>query len=168
MRSLVTLVLAASCAGTAPAPITPPAPTALARLEASRDLDGKFVGTTDAPATIVVMLASWCEHCRAELPVLQATASAHHVRVFAVNYRGHEEYDHRGNSAAMRTFAARAPWLRIVPIDDDVFSELGSPPLIPMIFVYDHAGALVTTFDRRSHEPPTGDEIAAVLAKLGA
>jgi len=167
MRALATLVLLVGCATAEPVPpIAPAAPTAFAQLEASRDLDGAVVGHTDAP-TIVVMLASWCEHCKAELHELDAIRS-HHVRLLGVNYRGHEEYDHRGSSSAIRAFAQGTPWLRIVPIGDDLFDALGGPPLIPTIYVYDRAGSLVETFDRRQRTPPSHDELVRLLARLGA
>ena len=58
------------------------------------------------------------------------------------------------------------PWLRVVPIDDDLFAALGRPALIPSLYVYDRRGALVATFDRRDRTPPTADELDALLAKL--
>jgi thiol-disulfide isomerase/thioredoxin len=171
MRALFALVFVTStawgCATAEPVPaIAPAAPTVLAQLEASADLDGVVVGHADTP-TIVVVLASWCEHCKAELHELDAIRS-HPVRLIGVNYRGHEEYDHRGNSVAIRAFAQGTPWLRIVPIDDAMFDALGRPPLIPTIYIYDRAGALVQTFDRRQRTPPSHDELVGLLARLGA
>jgi thiol-disulfide isomerase/thioredoxin len=166
MRALPVAVVLASCA-TPKAAVAPAAPTALAQLEASADLDGAPVGTSDAPATVVVVLASWCEHCRAELAELDAVR-AHHVRLLGVSYRGHEEYDHRGGSAAIRAFAHATPWLRIVPIDDAMFDALGRPPLIPAIYVFDRSGKLVQTYDRRERAPPDRGELAALLQRLGA
>jgi thiol-disulfide isomerase/thioredoxin len=140
----------------------------MARIEASRDLDGAAVGPSDAPATIVIVFASWCPHCKDELRVLDAVRSAHRVRVLGVNYREHEDYDGRGGPAAVRAFARDVPWLRVVPIGDDVFAQLGSPPLIPTLFVYDHAGALIATFDRRDRPAPDRAELDALLAHLGS
>ena len=165
MRTLLVLVVGMACTST-PAPIAPSAPTALAQLEASRDLDGVVVGHGETP-TVVVVLASWCEHCKAELRELDAIR-AHHVRLIGVDYRGHEEYDHRGGADAIRAFARATPWLRIVPVDDTLFDALGRPPLIPTIYVYDRAGALVQTFDRRQRTPPDRAELAALLERLGA
>jgi len=85
-----------------------------------------------------------------------------------VNYRGHEEYDHRGNSIAVRAFADRTPWLRVVPIDDAVFMALGSPAQIPTMYIFDRTGALVETYDRHVRKPPSRDELVAALARLGA
>jgi thiol-disulfide isomerase/thioredoxin len=167
MRALFALVLLASCATAKPVPaVAPAAPSAFAQLEASADLDGAVVGHTDTP-TIVVMLASWCEHCKAELHELDAIR-ARRVRLIGVNYRGHEEYDHRGNSAAIRAFAQATPWLRIVPIDDALFDAFGSPPLIPTIYIFDRAGTLVQTFDLRQRTSPRHDELVGLLARLGA
>jgi thiol-disulfide isomerase/thioredoxin len=167
MRALVAAVLFAGCAsGEVPTqPVRPAAPGVLAQLEASRDLDGLVVGHADAP-TFVVVLASWCEHCKAELPELDALKSR--ARIVAVNYRGHEEYDHRGNSEAIRAFAHATPWLRIVPIGEELFGALGRPALIPTIYVYDRAGALVQTYDRRQRAMPNRDELSTLLHRLGA
>jgi thiol-disulfide isomerase/thioredoxin len=165
MRAVLIAVLLAGCAADAPRAIPPAAPTALAQLEASRDLDGVVVGHADAP-TLVVVLASWCEHCKAELPELGAMRTR--ARIVAVNYRGHEEYDHRGNSEAIRAFAHTTPWLRVVPIGDELFDAFGRPALIPTIYVFDRGGTLVQTYDRRQRTMPGRDELAALLARLGA
>jgi thiol-disulfide isomerase/thioredoxin len=164
MRVLVMTVLLTLVGCPAPeptTPIAPPAASVLAQIEASRDLDGAQIGTAPTSATIVVLLASWCEHCKAELPELAALRD---VRVVAVNYRGHEEYDHRGSSDAIRAFAKTQPWLRIVPIGEELFSALGRPPLIPTVFVFDRAGTLVHTYDRRERTMPDRAELAELLA----
>src|SRR6185503_18810083 len=96
------LVLLAECA-TAPAPVQPPPPnppaapaptpagTPLAQLEASRDLDNAVIGAAHTP-TVVMSLASWCEHCRAELEVFDhVRVHVPRVRWLGLNYKGHEE-----------------------------------------------------------------------------
>jgi thiol-disulfide isomerase/thioredoxin len=142
----------------------------LAAIEASNDLDGGGIGKSDAHATVVVVFASWCEHCHRELEILAQLRPAHAaMRVVGVNYRGHEEYDHRGNPVALRRYiAAHAPWIRVVPADDKLFETLGSPPKVPTIFVYDRNGRLVTTYDRRERDEPDASELEALLEKLGA
>lgn len=111
------------------------------------------------------MFASWCGHCRDELPALEALAERHRdVRVLGINYRGHEEYGQRGGPAAVRAFVAElAPWLRVVPADDRLWGALGRPPLVPTIFVFDRTGALTRAFDRRRDPLPT---LAALEAAL--
>lgn len=161
MRALLVAVVLTGCAATS----RPPAASGVvAQLAASRDLDGVLVGASDRP-TLVVVFASWCPHCKEEFVELEALR-AHHVRLLGVNYRGHEEYDHRGNSAAVRAFAARTPWLRVVPVDDALFAALGSPPLIPSIYVFDRTGALVAAYSRKDRTPPDRAELAAVIDKL--
>jgi len=144
--------------------------TTLGTLEAMPDLDGKPVGASPAKATIVVLFASWCVHCSHELATLDALRAAHpQLRILGVNYKGHEEYDHRGNAGAVRAYVlANAPWLRVVPCDDGLYSQLGSPPKIPTLFVYDGSGALVETFDRRERPEPSADELEPLLHRLGA
>ena len=88
-------------------------------------------------------------------------------RVIGLNYRPHEEYDQRGNAEAVRDFvAANAPWLVVVPADDTLFTAIGRPPKVPTMFVYDGAGQLVTTFDRRQRPPASEAELEAALAAI--
>lgn len=172
MRRFAVAVLLASCATAQPTPSivppsAPPSTHVLASIEASHDLDGVVVGPSTAP-TIVIVFASWCEHCRDELAVL-APMRGEDVRILGVNYKGHEDYEARGSAVAVRAFVHdRASWLRVVPIDDDVFAELGRPPQIPTMFVYDRHGTLVATFDRRARTPPSRAELETLLAKLRA
>ena len=165
MRAFAVLALMA-CASQTPPPAAPaPVPTALARLEASRDLAGTPFGHADTP-TVAIVFASWCEHCKAELGELDAVRARHpNVRLLGVNYRGHEEYDRRGSSSAVAAFAARTPWLRVIPIGDDVWNALGSPPVIPTVYVYDSRGALIKVFDRRVHTPDR-TELETLLSRL--
>jgi len=162
MRWLVGAVVLVACA-TAPAPPVPAKPGVLAQLEASPDLDGTIVGHAETP-TIVIVFASWCPHCKAELGELEPLRTR--ARLIGANYRGHEDYANRGSPAAVRAFAAHTPWLRVVPIDDAVFGALGSPPQIPSIYVFDQRGALVATYSRKERPPPDRVELAAVLDKL--
>jgi thiol-disulfide isomerase/thioredoxin len=183
MRALVIAVLAAACARpvastptsgattTAPVPTpasttpasTTPASTTLAQLEASRDLDGQMVGASDAPATVVVVMASWCSACRAEIAMFDRLRAAHpHVRWLAVNYKQHEEYDRRGDSQAIRAFAQKVPWLRVVPADDALYSAVGRPSKIPTVLVF-RGQKLVARFDRSERAAPDQDELADLL-----
>jgi len=169
MLRIAVLTLALFCCAPAPRHAVS-ASGALATLEAMPDLDGKPVGASPANATIVVVFASWCEHCHNELATLDSLRAAHpQLRILGVNYRGHEEYDHRGGADAVRAYvAANAPWLRVVPCDDGLYSELGSPPKIPTLFVYDATGGLVEIFDRRERPEPTAAELEPLLRRLGA
>lgn len=155
-----------STQGTAP-PRHRPAPLSL--VESARDLDGALVGATGAPATLVVSFASWCVPCKNALAMIGALRERHpRVRIIGVNYVRHEEYASRGSSDAVRAYVRdSAPWLRVVPIGDDVFQALGRPPKVPTMFVFDRAGLLVETFDRRAREMPDATELAALFARLG-
>ena len=174
-RLLVVLALALpACGPAAPGPLTAAAPRrpTLAAVEAAADLDGAPVGAL-APgqrATIAVVFASWCEHCRDEMPVLAAVAGRHpEVRVLGINYRAHEEYDGRGDAAAVRAFVReRAPWLRVVPADEPVWASLGAPPKVPTVLVFDADGRLARAFDRRTDPIPTEADLEAALTALGA
>jgi len=168
--AVVVLAGLVACGGPPAAPrATPSAPTPphLVAIEAAPDLDGVPVGAlpADQRATLVIVFASWCTHCRDELPVLALLHDERpDVRMLGLNYRAHEEYDGRGDAAAVRALVATdAPWLRVVPADDAVWASLGRPPKVPTLFVFDRDGALVRTFDRRSDAIPTLDELRATL-----
>jgi thiol-disulfide isomerase/thioredoxin len=150
-------------------PAAPPARhAAFTLLEASPDLDARVVGPSPAPATIAIVFASWCGHCRNELAALDRVRAAHPAtRVVGVNYRGHEEYAGRGGDSALRAYVAEhAPWLRVVPAGEALFSALGRPPKVPTIYIYDRAGALVARYDRRDGPLPGEAELAALLRGL--
>jgi thiol-disulfide isomerase/thioredoxin len=167
VRALVVVLLLVGC----PAPERPQAPpTTLSLIEATADLDGKVLGPSTARATIVVLMASWCGHCRAQLVQLAEIRARHPLaRIVGVNYKGHEEYDDRGNAQQLRTYVGEhVPWLRVVPADERLFDALGRPPFVPAVWVYSARGELVQFYDRREREPPTAAEIEALLARLGA
>jgi len=164
LRSAVVAVFLAGACGPAPSSTRHMQPSALGALEAARDLDGAVVGPADG-ATVVVVFASWCSHCRDELPVLaELRVRRPDIRIVGLNYRGHEEYDGRGDAAAVRAFVAElAPWLRVVPADEALWTALGRPPKVPTLYVFAAGGALVRTFDRRNQAAPSYDELAAAI-----
>ncbi len=166
MKALALIVLAA-CATTAP--VSRPVDRGqLAKIEASVDTAGTPVGTSEG-ATLVIVFASWCGHCHAELEVLAKLRPAHPaLRVLGVNYRGHEEYKERGSSDAVQSYVAtHAPWLRVVPADDALFSALGSPPKIPTLYVFDRSGTLVQVYSRTERAMPDGEELGKLLRRIG-
>ncbi|MBX3162536.1 MAG: TlpA family protein disulfide reductase [Deltaproteobacteria bacterium] len=172
MVRLVVLTFLIACAprpAPAPAP-PPPRPSGpLALVEATADLDGARIGPLGTGrATVLVVFASWCPHCQVELDVLGELRARHTgVRILGVNYVGHEEYKGRGNALAVRAYLAEhAPWLRVVPADDELFAALGRPPKIPTIYIYDRTGALAAKFDRRERPQPTAAELEEILARL--
>ena len=169
MRALVVAVIAAGCAAQPVAPQATPsttpasaAPSTLAQLEASRDLDGNLVGASSVP-TVVIVMASWCRACREELALFDQLRSAHpHVRWLAVNYKQHEEYDRRGNASAIAALAHEVPWLRVVPAEEALYIAIGRPTKIPTVLVF-RDRALVARFDRSERAAPSQDELDALL-----
>ena len=169
MRWLFGLFLLVACAAHPQQRISPPAPGALALVETATDLAGKPIGASPAHSTVVIVLASWCEHCAAEIATLDTLRKLHpDLRIIGVSYHEHENYDHRGNPEALRRYAGNHSWLPIVLADDALFEALGSPPMIPAVFVFDHAGGLIGHFDRRTSAEPNRREIEDVLARAGA
>ncbi|MEO8706304.1 MAG: TlpA disulfide reductase family protein [Kofleriaceae bacterium] len=160
--------LIVACGALPPPTLRPSNTTQLAAIEASQDLDGVVVGKGSEHATIVVVFASWCPHCHDELAILaKLRPSQPALRVIGVNYRAHEEYDHRGNPQAVRAYVAQyAPWLRVVPADDQLYAVLDRPEKIPTMYVYDRRGALVARYDRRERAMPDATELREVLRRL--
>jgi thiol-disulfide isomerase/thioredoxin len=147
---------------------TPAAPT-VALLDRARDLDGVEVGPmTEGKATIAIVFASWCGHCRDELRELAVLrAERTDIRYLGVNYVAHEEYDGRGNAAAVRAMRDDlAPWLRVIPADETLWTHLGRPPKVPTLYVFDRNGALAKTYDRRTDALPTFDELDRLISSL--
>ncbi len=149
---------------------TRPAPPTAALLERAADLDGVVIGALapDQRATVAIVFASWCGHCRDEIRELEILRADHpDVRIVGVNYVAHEEYDGRGDVAAVRAFVAdRAPWMRVIPADEAMWTLLGRPPKVPTLFVFDRQGALARTYDRRVDPLPTFQDLAVVIAAL--
>ncbi len=171
LAGALVLAIVAACSGTPATAAHPLHRTGpLAVLETSRDLDGALVGTSEARATVVFVFASWCGNCHHELAILARLRPAHPgMRVLGVNYGGHEDYAARGSSSAVRRYVAEhAPWLTVIPADEPLFALLGRPPKVPTMFIYDRAGTLVETYDRRDRALPDAGELAAILRRLGA
>jgi thiol-disulfide isomerase/thioredoxin len=185
--SAAVLCALVACAQPVPVAVTPAPPPiarraapvplavqdgALDALDAAATITGARVADV-APrgaATIVVVFASWCGHCREELATIDGVRARHPgLRTLGVSYRAHEEYDGNGDAARVRAYVdEHAPWLVVVPVDEPVFTALGRPPKVPTIYVYDAAGELVDVYDRRARPPPTAAELDALLTRLGA
>lgn len=172
-RVALLLLLLAGCPATTsvPPPPPPPAPAPalhVSTLEAATDLDGHPIGglALGERATIAMVFASWCGHCQDEMLVLGALRERHpEVRFLGVNYRAHEEYDGRGDAAAVRRFVAeRGTWLRVIPADEALWSALGRPPKVPTLYVFAADGTLVRSYDRRVDALPTLADLEAALA----
>ncbi len=155
--------------GGARATTTAPAPPTVALLDGARDIDGQVVGPAGAEkATIAIVFASWCGHCKdelRELAVLRAERSD--VRYLGINYVAHEEYDGRGDAAAVRAMRDDlAPWLQVIPADEALWTRLGRPTKVPTLYVFDRHGVLARTYDRRFDAIPRFDELDRLIASL--
>lgn len=161
--TLLLLGMLLSCGPLPAEPATPPPASAWAQLAGARTLDGDVVGAAPGRATVAVVFASWCGHCHDLLAELAPLAARGDVRFLGVNFRHHEEYDRRGDSAQVRRFAAAVPWVAVVPADEPLWRALGAPSLVPTMYVFDDAGALRAVYDRRERTMPRADEVAALL-----
>jgi thiol-disulfide isomerase/thioredoxin len=166
IRLVVLAIVLAACAPFAP-PTSAPRPDAWSVLESSRDLDGQVVGDPMGRKTVAIVFASWCEHCHETMAALASLRARPDVRIVGVNFRWQEEYDARGDAAAVRAYVSReAPWMRVVPGDEHLWSALGAPPKVPTIYVYDASGRLAAVYDRRARPSPEEPELAALLDRL--
>lgn len=167
MRAVVVLLLLA-LSGCGAMYASGEEPSAWQQFTASPDLDGAVVGASPGQATIAMVFASWCGHCRREVGELEELLSRRQdVRVIGVSFRHHEEYDQRGDSAAVRAFVRdQAPWMRVIPGDRALWRSLGAPTFVPAVYVFDRAGALVASYDRKDRDPPDADELDALLTRL--
>jgi thiol-disulfide isomerase/thioredoxin len=172
VRFAAVLVLSACATSSSPPPPArpaPPPPPTVALLDAAQDIDGVVVGpAAGEKATIAIVFASWCGHCRTELrelAVLRAERSD--IRYLGINYVQHEEYDGRGDAAAVRVMRDDlAPWLRVVPADEALWTRLGRPTKVPTLYIFDRHGTLAKTYDRRVDALPTFDELDRVVSAL--
>lgn len=164
--------MVAGLAACGPGPARGPPPlrseTTLGLIEARTDLDGARIGVSTAPATLAFVFASWCSHCHEHLAELATLRAAHpRTRILGVSYRGHEEYDGRGNPTAVRAYLAKhAPWLRVLPADEVLFAALGRPRFVPTLYIFDARGALVVRYDRGAEPLPSAAALGVVLTRL--
>jgi len=141
----------------------------VALLDRAMDIDGLVVGPlAEGKATVAIVFASWCGHCRNELRELAVLrAERTDVRYLGINYVAHEEYDGRGDSAAVRAMRDDlAPWMRVIPADETLWTQLGRPPKVPTLYIFDRHGTLAKTYDRRVDPLPTFDELDRLIASL--
>jgi thiol-disulfide isomerase/thioredoxin len=148
-------------------PQVPRTETTLGLIEARPDLAGQRVGAAPG-ATLAFVFASWCSNCHDELAVIDRVRAAHpQARILGINYQGHEEYDNRGSSAAVKAYVAEhAPWLRVVPADEALFAALGRPRFVPTLYVFKRDGGIAARFDRGDRPMPSEAELHAVLAEI--
>ncbi len=156
--SLIALAaLALSCAAprTAPRRLAASDP-AYDRLENAADIDGRPIGrlADGQQATLVIVFASWCGHCRHELAVIQDLVRAEPaLRVVGVN--AYETWSQLSDETRLREFlGANAPWLRVVHGDARLLRAFGGVPKIPSLFLYDRHGRLVVDWRRQERPPP--------------
>jgi thiol-disulfide isomerase/thioredoxin len=160
-------MLLVGCGATAANTIAEPAP-GYTSVVAATDLAGNTVGPAngDTEATVVIVFASWCNPCKEELRMLgELRTEEPRMRVVGVN--AYEEYDDRSDMLRLQSFlAAEAPWLQVVPADQQIMAALGTPKKVPTMFVYRRDGTLAHAFLRTQGPPPDKADVRAVLDEI--
>ena len=124
----------------------------LAKRQAAPDLHGPLIGggtldlaTLRGKIVVLNFYASWCSPCRAETPLLVATAhaqAAHGVAVVGVLFK-----DSAANGAAFRrTFGATYPSLIDTDGEDLAKFRDVDPSAVPVTFVLDRAGRVAARY----------------------
>lgn len=144
-----------------------PAEAGLEALIGRSDLSGSPVAL-EGDALVVVVFASWCGPCRAELRALgELRRERPGLRVIGLN--AYEEYRDYSDEVRLRRFLDRvAPWLRVVRDDGTLLSKFGGVPKIPTLFVYDRHGRLVREFRTDQRRPPSRAELARAIEEASA
>lgn len=134
--ALAALLLALSAGAVRADDASPPPPTRVA-LDASlgKTLDGKPVRLSDfeGKPVVVVFWASWCPHCRNELPQmerLQQAATPERVRVVAVNVEERDVF-----RRVHRTLADRMQMLHTYDPDKTSAKAFAAPGSLPYTLV---------------------------------
>ena len=155
------------CASTSTNTVAQPAP-GYQSVVASVDLRGHTVGPAEGEtaATVVIVFASWCNPCRQELRMLGKMRSEQpRMRVVGVN--AYEEYANRSDMVRLQSFLdAEAPWLQVVPANQELMASLGTPQKVPSMFVYRRDGTLAQSFLRALGPPPDEAQLRALLAAI--
>jgi thiol-disulfide isomerase/thioredoxin len=140
------------------------------KLYEATDLQGERIAPAmeEGLVTLVFVFATWCEHCRAELAVLEDLRAAD-ARVSIVGLNAWEEFEGKSDEARMRARVQEpAPWLRVVRADRATLAALGGVPKIPSLFLFDADGKRVASFKRDERPPPDLSELlTAVQAAAG-
>ncbi len=164
-RSLLLAVVALASTGCGAAQTSSTAPSPLTVLTAERDIDGTVVGEAAAgtQATVVVVFASWCGHCRRELAILgEISRQQPAVRMIGLN--AYEQWGNRSDEQRLRQFLGEyAPWLQVVRARENLLGAFGGATKIPTLFVFDREGRLVREFRPTRRRPPGREELLRVL-----
>jgi thiol-disulfide isomerase/thioredoxin len=107
------------------------------------DLDGRTISPADWRGRIVLVnfWATWCAPCRVEMPALAAlqTRYADRLRIVGVVYDGAASESVRAMAASLKV---NYP---IVRTSFDIERSFSEPPVLPMTFLVDQAGRIVSS-----------------------
>lgn len=152
-----------ACAGAAVAATPSPALTPL-----DETAYAKLIRSFRGHALLVDFWATWCEPCRAELPLLVKMERKLRSSGFRLLTVSADDPEQDGDAAALlRKFDAQRPWYRKQARKDEEFINSVDPKwsgALPALFLYGRDGSKVRTF---IGETDAATLEAAILRELG-
>jgi thiol-disulfide isomerase/thioredoxin len=126
------------------------------------DLDGRRVATADWKGQVIVVnvWATWCAPCRRELPMLVSLQSRHADRVRVLGLLQDKVTD----EFARQFLKAAAVTFPVVRSTFEIEQRLPTVLVIPMTFVIDANGQLVSTFAGEADAADLEREVTRLLS----
>ncbi len=167
-RVILALLAGALAAVTAPMPVyagEPPAEGRPAPALVGRSFGGESFDLSAWRGRVVVLnfWASWCEPCRAEMPLLDALQRDYRQRgVVVLGLSADDRHDRKDALAASRTVAYLTGMLA-----ETTSNGFGSPQVLPVTYLIDRQGSVAAVLRANRGALSAGELRSAVEHALG-